>query len=149
MKSKKRENKSQKKKGGSISDFFMNLIWIILVIGIISSGIWLYMSSQSTVSALTTKTSGNKSYSELLDLGIIPHSNLGQCWEKQLKHYDIDMKLQENNYTIKMKDYIIKKLEDTLQNLGLYMGNKSNNPGFNYVYGQPQYQTYPNPNKII
>lgn len=149
MKNKKRENKTPKKRGGSISDLFMNLIWIILIIGIISSGIWLYMSSKSTVSAFTNKTSSDNSYGKLLALGIMPDSNMGQCWEKQLKHHDINMKLQENNYTIKMKDYIIKKLEDTLQNLSLYMGNKSNNPGFNYGYGQPQYQTYPNPNKII
>lgn len=154
MKNKKRENKSQKKKGGSISDFFMNLIWIILVIGIISSGIWLYMSSQSTVSVFTTKKSGDNSYAKLLALERNPYPNLNECWKKQLEHYDIDMKhakiLQDKDNTINMKNYIIKTFEETLKNLGLYiMDNKSNNPGFNYGYAQPQsqYQNY-NP-KII
>lgn len=166
MKSKKRENKSQKKKGGSVSDFFMNFVWIILVIGIISSGIWLYTSSLSTVSVFTTKTSGNNSYAKLLALERNPYPNLGECWKRQLEHYDIDMKhakiLQDKDNTINMKNYIIKTFEESLKNLGLYiMGNKSNNPGlgtfnsnnpglgtFNHAYRQPQYENY-NPNKII
>ena len=158
MKNKKRENKSPKKRGGSISDFFTNMLFIILVVGIISFIIWLvYNNNNSNVSNVSnvskgfftsnTNTKNSVAYNILLKNDIPPCESLEKCWEKQYKNYTNIEKLK---HTLVGNNVIINALQSALKSIGQVLfpqvqnkvGNQYQHPNYAQQQNYASQQNY-------